>query len=117
DKFGVPGSFHSFLRFDIQGLDQEMGQFGPLLRGERGHLGFPLLDGHVHDRDPERSHFINPRPAHAPPLAAATTFLAASVRPTAVMIFRPDSSRSFLPRSTFVPSRRTTRGTLKSISS
>ena len=55
--------------------------------------------------------------AHAAPLAAATTFWAASVRPSAVMILRPLSSRSFLPSSTLVPSSRTTSGTRKSISS
>src|SRR4051812_40255178 len=48
---------------------------------------------------------------HAAPLAAATTFWAASVRPEAVIIFRPLSWRSFLPAATFVPSSRTTRGT------
>ena len=35
--------------------------------------------------------------------AAATTFSAASVSPLAVMILRPDSSRIFIPCSTFVP--------------
>src|SRR5438105_1019431 len=52
---------------------------------------------------------------HAAPLAAATTFFAASVSPSAVMILRPLSSSSFLPASTFVPSSRTTKGTRKSI--
>src|SRR5262249_13981921 len=54
---------------------------------------------------------------YAAPLAAATTFWAASVRPSAVMILRPLSWRSSLPWATLVPSRRTTRGTRKSISS
>ncbi len=36
-------------------------------------------------------------PVHAAPLAAATTFLAASVSPSAVMILRPLSLSSFLP--------------------
>ena len=42
--------------------------------------------------------------------AAATTFLAASVRPLAVMILRPLLSSKSLPISELVPSRRTTRG-------
>src|SRR5262249_10037907 len=46
------------------------------------------------------------------PLAAATTFSAASPMLDAEMIGNPESARIFLPRSTFVPSRRTTSGTL-----
>src|SRR3954453_13746459 len=43
--------------------------------------------------------------------AASTTFCAASHIPSAVMSGRPESLRICLPRSTFVPSRRTTTGT------
>src|SRR5262249_50545271 len=43
--------------------------------------------------------------------AAATTFLAASVRSVAGVKFRPLSFSIFRPASTFVPSRRTTNGT------
>src|SRR5882672_2125678 len=49
--------------------------------------------------------------AFFPPPAAATTFLPASAMLLAEMIGRPDSERIFLPRSTLVPSRRTTSGT------
>src|SRR5512139_2264980 len=51
--------------------------------------------------------------AHFFPLAAATTFCAASAMSLAEMMGRPDSARIFLPSSTLVPSRRTTSGTPK----
>src|SRR5258708_5908450 len=47
------------------------------------------------------------------PSAAATTFCAASPMSLAEMIGRPESARIFLPRSTLVPSRRTTSATLR----
>src|SRR5205085_11910048 len=43
--------------------------------------------------------------------AAATTFCAASYMPSAVISGSPELLRISLPRSTFVPSRRTTTGT------
>ena len=46
------------------------------------------------------------------PFAAATTFLAASVNPSAVVKLRPLSCSIFLPCATLVPSSRTTNGTL-----
>ena len=46
-----------------------------------------------------------------PPLTAATIFWAASAMPSAATMFRPLSASIFLPRSTLVPSRRTTSGT------
>src|SRR5450756_21798 len=56
--------------------------------------------------------FINQN-RHYASLAAATTFSAASAISLPEMIGRPDSARIFLPSSTFVPSRRTTSGTLR----
>src|SRR5688572_4712903 len=44
------------------------------------------------------------------PFTAATTFCAASAMLSAEMISRPESRRIFLPRSSFVPFMRTTRG-------
>src|SRR5262249_10351226 len=49
--------------------------------------------------------------AFVSPPAPATTFLPASAILPAEMIGSPDSARIFLPRSTLVPSRRTTSGT------
>src|SRR5882672_1748848 len=49
--------------------------------------------------------------AFDPPPAAATTFFPASAMLLAEMIGSPESARIFLPRSTLVPSRRTTSGT------
>src|SRR5690606_16505283 len=46
-------------------------------------------------------------------LTISTILVAASRRLVAVVIDRPLSSSSFLPSSTLVPSRRTTRGTLR----
>ena len=51
--------------------------------------------------------FLDQRPA------AATTFLAASVSPSAAMMSTPLWARILFPSSTSVPSRRTTSGTLK----
>ena len=89
-------------------------------RPDRGHR---ILDLRRYSHSTHRvcSHDSLPsdrRPiAHAAPLAAATTFWAASVSPSAVMILRPLSLISFLPSSTLVPSSRTTSGTRKSSSS
>ena len=54
----------------------------------------------------------NDSPASSYP-TAATTFFAASVKPSAVMISTPLSARILRPSSTSVPSRRTTSGTEK----
>src|SRR6266702_74893 len=61
----------------------------------------------------EDSHQLFPFAAFDPPLAAATTFCAASAMLLPEMIGSPDSARIFLPRSALVPSRRTTSGTLR----
>src|ERR1700722_20767799 len=52
--------------------------------------------------------------AHLAPSVAAspTTFCAASNMPSATVKLNPDSSKIFCPNSTFVPSMRTTMGTL-----
>src|SRR5581483_5983014 len=50
---------------------------------------------------------------YAASFTALTTFSAASARLSADRIGRPDWLRIFLPRSTLVPSRRTTSGTLR----
>src|SRR3954465_2592750 len=52
--------------------------------------------------------------AHRPPPASFTTLTAASVRPGAGVILRPLPASSSRPFSTFVPSSRTTTGTLTS---
>src|SRR5690606_35612518 len=46
-------------------------------------------------------------------LTAPTTFWAASARSSADLIGSPESASIFFPRSTLVPSRRTTRGTVR----
>src|SRR3569623_1155513 len=46
-----------------------------------------------------------------PPAASATIFFAPSAMSSAGVTARPDAASIFLPRSTFVPSRRTPRGT------
>src|SRR4029453_7311535 len=51
------------------------------------------------------------RPQLHLPFAALTTFCAASARSSAAISARPLSFNSCLPRSTFVPSKRTTSGT------
>src|SRR6202162_3203589 len=48
---------------------------------------------------------------YAPPFTALTIFCAASSRSSPEVTLRPDSLMIFLPRSTLVPSRRTTSGT------
>src|SRR5262249_18260793 len=48
---------------------------------------------------------------HLLPLAAFTTFCAASAKSSAAITARPESAINFFPVSTFVPSSRTTSGT------
>ena len=57
--------------------------------------------------------FIDENRHYLFPLAAATTFCAASAMSLPEMIGKPDSARIFLPSSTFVPSKRTTKGTAR----
>src|SRR5690606_22373716 len=75
-------------------FDRLLGMEAAVLAGEAlaDDLGVPVdEDGH-----------------YLAPLMAATIFCAASSRSFAGMTLRPDSSRIFLPRSTLVPSSRTT---------
>src|SRR3546814_8144870 len=82
--------------------DRLLGVEGTLRAGEAlaDDLGI-LVDQHRHQ---------------AASFTALTTFSAASARLSAETIGRPESARIFLPNSTLVPSRRTTRGTCSSTS-
>src|SRR5476651_2064031 len=79
--------------------DRLLGMEGALAAGDAlaDHLGV-LVDEDGHQLDS---------------LTALTIFSAASARFSAEVILRPESFRIFLPRSTFVPSSRTTSGTCR----
>src|SRR6516162_489056 len=84
-----------------------LGAVGDRLLGMEGALGAgdPLAD-HLRRSVNKDRH----QPASS---TAATTFCAASARFSAATIGRPDCSKILLPRSTLVPSRRTTSGTCR----
>src|SRR6185369_9199393 len=80
-------------------LDRLLGMEGAVLAGEALADDLGVLvdeDGH-----------------HAAPLIALTIFCAASSRSSADVTLSFDSAMIFLPRSTLVPSSRTTSGTLR----
>src|SRR5262249_46816735 len=56
---------------------------------------------------------VSDEDAHLEPPAALTTFCAPSAMSAAAMMLSPLSASIFLPSSTFVPSSRTTSGTLR----
>src|SRR6516225_97523 len=84
-----------------------LGAVGDRLLGVEGALGAgdPLADHPGRGVDEDRHQLAS--------LTAATTFCAASARFSAARIGSPDCCKMRLPRSTLVPSRRTTSGTCK----
>src|SRR5712671_1506268 len=84
-----------------------LGAVGDRLLGVEGALGAgETLAQHL-------GRSVNEYRHQAASLTAATTFWAASAKFSAARIGRPDCCRIFLPRSTLVPSRRTTSGTCR----
>src|SRR6266404_4430149 len=82
-----------------------LGAVGDRLLGVEGALGAgEALAQHL-------GRSVNEYRHQAASFTAATTFWAASAKFSAARIGRPDCCRIFLPRSTLVPSRRTTSGT------
>src|SRR5581483_4055932 len=77
-----------------------------LLRMERAVLAGEALANDFRILVDEDRHYLDP-------FTAFTIFCAASSRSSAETTLRPDSLMIFLPSSTFVPSSRTTSGTLR----
>src|SRR5689334_4862831 len=93
--------------FPRRDAPDHLGAVSDRLLGVKGALGAgEALAQHLGRSVDEDRH-------QAASLIAVTTFCAASARFSAARIGRPDCCKIFLPRSTLVPSRRTTRGTCK----
>src|SRR6516164_2523275 len=118
DRSVGAGRFHT-IRYGVEHRPFQM--FGATLaRRNSAHNRCAVFDhllrmrGAFAPRQPlhQNSGFFADQDAHRAPPASATTFCAPSFMPSAMVKFKPLSRRICWPLSTFVPSMRTTMGTL-----
>src|SRR6201994_1940149 len=105
----------------VEHRQAEMGRAAFARRGAADHLGAVgdrglRMEGAVLAREAladDLGVLVDQDGHHAAPLMALTIFCAASSRSSAEVTLSLESAMIFLPRSTFVPSSRTTSGTLR----